>query len=180
MGAKLIKFEVIDFPETRIIGKSITVSMDTGADDHIIEDLWKDMSNNGNFDFLFNLPNKITEKHDSVGWQGDFNPGDKEYTYFAGVFFSPKNSVPNGYEYRDIIKCKMAVGWLEGTPDGEGDIHMDASSIIQEAMKENGYEYNGQNGFFEMEYYSEERFRNPEKQGKNVILDFYSPCKKKE
>ena len=179
MGAKLKKFEVIDFSGARIIGRSISVSFDIGIDDHTVEDfLWGDMLKNGFFDNLLKLPNKLTETQDLVGWMGDTN--DKGYIYLAGIFFKPESPVPNGYEYRDIPKCKMAVGWLEDTPEGKGDIHVDASEMISKGMEENGYEYDGSNGFFQMEYYSEERFRTPEKQGKNVILDFYSPCKKKE
>ena len=30
-----------------------------------------------------------------------------------------------------------------------------------------------------MEYYSQERFRMAEQRGKKVILDFYTPCKKR-
>jgi hypothetical protein len=57
-------------------------------------------------------------------------------------------------------------------------MHANASVHISKAVKENGYEYDGSNGYFEMEYYSHVRFRVPEKRGEKVILDFYSPCKK--
>jgi predicted transcriptional regulator YdeE len=179
MGAKLLKFEVINFPNVRLLGKSIIVPLDIGINDHIIEDLWKIIKENGSLDYLLNMTNKLVEDKDYVGWMGNFNPGDKQYTYIAGVLFDSEIEVPKEYEYRDITNCEMAIGWLQGTSDDEsGDIHVDGSSIISGAMKENGYEYDGKNGFFEMEYYSYERFQIPEKQGKEVILDFYSPCKR--
>jgi hypothetical protein len=71
----------------------------------------------------------------------------------------------------------MAVAWLQKSDEGEGDIFVDSSEIMANAMKENGYEYDGSNGFFEMEYYSEKRFKIPKGEGENIILDFYSPCK---
>jgi predicted transcriptional regulator YdeE len=180
MGCKLVKFEVINFSGARIIGKSTVVKTDIEIDDPVIETLWKNMRQNNDLDYLLKLSNKITEEHDFVGWSGDFNPGDNQYTYLAGVLFNPNTEVPDGYEYRDIASCEMAVGWLLRTTDGEGDIHVNASEYISKAEKENGYEYDGKNGFFEMEYYSNERFYIPERNGENVTLDFYSPCKKIE
>ena len=160
MGSKLVKFYVLPSMTARVIGKIILLQIDIGLDDHAIEDLWASMASDGSLDFLLNLPDRFTQTPDSVGWMGDFQPGDENYSYLAGVLVQP------------------AIGWIQETDGDEGgDIHANASVHISKAMQENGYIYDGSHGFFEMEYYSYERFRVPEKRGEKVVLDFYSPCK---
>jgi predicted transcriptional regulator YdeE len=179
VGAKLVKFEVKSFSEVRVIGKSVIQKLDAGMDDSTITDLWKSMDNDGSLAFLSGLPKRLTQNPDTVGWMGDFKPGDGEFTYLAGILAKPNTPVPSGYVYRDIPNCTMAIGWIQETADDKGgDIHANASEHMAKAKKENGYEFDGSHGFFEMEYYSFERFRISEKRGEKVILDFYSPCKK--
>ena len=179
MGAKLARFEVVSFPKARVIGKSVPVKLDVGIDDPTITDLLESMTNDGSFDFLGNLPDRITDNPDTVGWMGDYHPGDTQYTYLAGVLVKPDSTIPDGFVSRDIAQCQMAIAWLQETDGDEGgDIFVDASEHMKKAMKENGYEYDGSNGLFEMEYYSYDRFRVPKERGERVILDFYSPCKR--
>jgi len=179
MGSKLVKFAVISFPKTKVIGKSVAVKVDVGIEDPTITDLWEKMEKDGSLAFLFTLPNRITQAEDTVGWMGDFQPGGSEYTYLAGVLFDPGAPVPTGYEGRDIAACEMAYAQIQGTEGSEGgDLMVSASDNAGRARQENGYEYDGSNGFFEMEYYSYERFHAPVKRGQQPILDFYSPCKK--
>jgi predicted transcriptional regulator YdeE len=179
MGTKLVNFSVKSFPKTRVIGKSVVQMLDVGIDDPVITDLWESMKQDGSLDFLINLPNRTTREADSVGWMGDFQPGTDRFTYLAGVLVVPDTPVPEGYVYRDIPACEMAVAWLQGTegPDG-GDLFANASDNMGKAMQAHGYEFDGTNGLFEIEYYSYERFRVPEKRGEQPLLDFYSPCKK--
>ncbi len=179
MGAKLVKFSVESFPHTRVMGKSAAVPTEAAIDDRTIETLWESMAEDGSLDFLLGLPTRITPGPDTVGWMGDWQPGAEFYTYLAGVLVTPDTPAPEGYVYRDIAACEMAVGWLQATEGDEGgNIHAEASYHINKAMQENGYAYDDANGLFEMEYYSHERFRIPEGRGEHVILDFYSPCKK--
>ncbi|WP_099469008.1 hypothetical protein [Konateibacter massiliensis] len=179
MGVKLVKFEVIQFSGARVIGKSINVKEPTTIDDPTITDLLEMMKNDGHNDFLLNLPDKYTLNLDTVGWQGDFQPGDCSYTYLSGVLFKPNTQVPDGYEYRDIAPCEMAIAWIqECDEDNGGDLFADASSTLAKARAEQGYQYDCSHGFFEMEYYSEKRFKINQNNGKPVILDFYSPCQK--
>ncbi len=179
MGAKVVKFSVEPFPETRVIGKSVAVKTDVGIDDSTITDLLESMAKDGSTDFLLSLPERITSSPDTVGWMGDWQPGAETYTYLSGVLVTPDAPLPDGYTYRDIAACDMAVGWLQET-DGEevGNIFANASEHINQAMRENGYEFDGSHGLFEMEYYSYERFRLPTQRGEKITLDFYSPCKK--
>jgi len=179
MGAKVIKFEIIQFPGARVIGKTIKVKEPTTLDDPTATDLLEMMKNGGYYKFLLNLPNKFTQNADTVGWQGDWSLGDSSYTYLAGVMFKPDASIPEGYEYRDIMPCEMAVAYIQGNDSDEGgDLFGDASGNLAKARDEHGYTYDSSHGFFEMEYYSEERFEIPKKRGEHVGLDFYSPCKK--
>jgi len=179
MGAKLVKFLVKPFPKTRVIGKSVIQKIDVGMEDRTIEDLWERMAKDGSLDFLSKFPNKVTSDGDTVGWMGDFQPGDDHYTYLAGIWVEADTPAPEGYVHRDILECEMAIAWIQETEDEEGgNIHANASDHINQAIAENGYQYDGSNGFFEMEVYSFERFRIPEKHGGKVILDFYSPCKR--
>lgn len=179
MGAKLVNFYVQSFPKMRVLGKSVRVKLDIGLEDRTIENLWESMADDGNLDILFALPDCLAQTPGTVGWMGDFQPGDEAYTYLAGVLVQPGTAVPDGFVSRDIAPCDMAVAWIQATDSAEGgDMHANASEHMAKAMKQNGYEYDGSNGFFEMEYYSYERLRGREERGEKLILDFYSPCKK--
>ena len=179
MGSTLVNFFVQPFPAARVIGKSVIQKLDAGLHDRTIQDLWERMANDGSLDFLLSLPNRTSREADTVGWMGDFQPGDDKYTYLASVLFDPGAPVPEGYVSREIAACDMAVGWVQGTEGSEGgDFIANASDHVTKAMKEHGYEYDGANGLFEIECYTVERFRAPLKRGERPILDFYSPCKK--
>ena len=94
MGSKLVKFSVQSFPKARMIGKGVLVKSDVGLDDRTIQDLWKRMANDGSLDFLLNLPDRSTQNNDTVGWMGDFQPGDEAYIYLAGVLVNQNTPVP--------------------------------------------------------------------------------------
>ncbi len=179
MGAQLIKIEIIDFSKTMVIGKKIREKVDIVSGDFSFENLWKTMNDEGSLNYLQSMHGCITKK-DTIGWMGDFKPGDNEFTYLAGVLASPQTAVPNGFEYRVIESTKMAVAWIKETDDSEGgNIHSNASDLLRNALVKYGYEYDPSNGFYEMEFYSYERFLKPAAEGKPVSLDFYSPCKRK-
>lgn len=181
MGSKLTNFYVQSFPKMLVIGKSVPVKMDVGVDDPTITDLLESMKKDGSLDFLLALPGRLTEAADTVGWMGDVQPDGGTYIYLAGVLFQPGTAVPEGYESREIAAAEMAVGWIHGTEGEEGgDMFANASGHLSQAREAHGYEYDGSNGGFEMEYYSYERFRGPFERGEQPVLDFYSPCKKKQ
>ncbi|MDT8715541.1 hypothetical protein IAI10_02560 [Clostridium sp. 19966] len=178
MGVKTINFEVKHFPGARVIGKSVQVKVETTLEDSTVNDLLELMVNNGAYDYLFSLKGTFSNHRDTVGWQGEYNFGDAVYTYMAGVLFKSGAIVPDGYEYKDIDACDMAVAWIEDSDDECGDLFADASDCLAKERDAHGYQYDDSNGLFEMEYYSEERFYNQKNKGRKVILDFYSPCKK--
>ena len=179
MGSKLVRYSVRSFLKMKVIGKCVRTKDGVGLDDSTITDLWESITHDGSLDFLLTLPDRLTQSLDTVGWMGDFVPGNADYTYLAGVLVQPDAIVPEGFVSRDLDACDMAVGWIAETEgDDGGDMMANASAHLGAANQEHGYEYDGSHGFFEMEYYSEERFRSPKARGEPVTLDFYSPCKK--
>lgn len=174
---KLIKFEVKNFTKARVIGKEV-IHILSPDEQNPIPTLWDKMFKDGSFEFLKNLSDSENNQ-DLVGWMGDYNPATKEFIYIAGVLAKPSTSVPEGYAYRDIPDCQMGIAWIQGE-EKNGDIYNNASELTAKAKNENGYEYDSSAGNFVMEYYSYERYGLPLKKGENeVILDYYSPCKKK-
>ena len=179
MGSKLVQYSVQSVPKMKVIGKSVRTKSQVSLDDSTITDLWESIKKDGSLDLLLSLPDRWTQTPDCVGWMGDFQPGDEDYTYLAGVLFQPEAAVPDGFVARDIFAADLALAWIQETDGDEGgDVIADASSHLSIANKAHGYEYDGANGLFELEYYSHERFLAPRERGEPVILDFYSPCKK--
>jgi len=173
MGSRLIDFKVTRFPGARVIGKSVRVREPCEAEDRTVNDLLDEMRQGGHYDFLFAQPGRFAPARDTVGWQGDYKPGQAYYTYLVGVLFKPGTTVPNGYEYRDIARCTMAVAQIQGFEGEEGgDLFATASEKLAQARDARGYKYDGAQGMFEMEYY-------PEEHGEPFVLYFYSPCKKR-
>jgi hypothetical protein len=182
MGAKLVQFKVDKFPKVRAIGKGVSlIEGGMRLEDHAIEDLWASMAEDGSFDVLARLPGRVGAQGDRVGWMGDFNPPDMHFTYLAGALFGADVEAPVGFICRDIEAGEIAVSRIQGMdgPEG-GDLHADASGINGQSMAAHGYEYDGSRGLYEMEYQSYERYYTPLERGEQPVLDFYSPCKRKE
>ena len=182
MGTKLVQFKVYTFPKVRVIGKSVSlIEGGMSLEDHSIEDLWASMAQDGSLDALARLPGRVGSPGDMVGWMGDFHPPDMHFTYVAGALFGADVEAPEQFMFRDIEAGEMAVSRLQGTDGLEGgDLHTDASTINSQAMAAHGYEYDGSRGLYEMEYQSHERYYTPLERGEQPILDFYSPCKRRQ
>jgi predicted transcriptional regulator YdeE len=175
MGSKVVNFQVVPFTPARVIGKTVRVNVDAGLNDNTITDLWAQMARDGSMPALLAL----NPSGDTVGWMGDFTPGAPQYTYLAGVLVPPDTPVPEGYEARDLEACDMAVASIQQIDgDAGGDMMARASGHTSAAAKAHGYEYDPSHGLFEMEVYSQERFRGPVERGEAPTLDFYSPCRK--
>ena len=181
MGAKLVQFTVKAFPKRRVIGKGVTlVEGGMKPEDTDIEDLWESMEKDGSLELLTHLPYQAGAQGDTVGWMGDFNPPDMHFTYLAGVMFEAEAPAPEGFIFRDIEAGDLAHAWIQDTEDPEGgEMHGEASGITSRMAQEQGYEYDGSRGLFEMEYQAFERFYAPLKRGERPTLEFFSPCKKK-
>ena len=182
MGAEFVQFKVETFPSMRVIGKSETLIADgISLEDPSINGLWDSMEEDSSFAVLERLPGHVGPQGDRVGWMGDFAPPGVHFTYLAGALFSADVEAPVGFIYRDIAAGEMGVSQIQGTADPAGDdLHADASAINIQAMAGHDYEYDGSRGMFEMEYRSYARYYIPLERGEQPMLDFYSPCKKKD
>ena len=177
--SELIKFEVKPFAAARVIGKLVDCSLNEGADNPV-PGMWESMGQDGRLDFLKNMHERATPDPDMVGWLGGYNPESNSFTYIIGVLTRPDTPVPDGYAYRDIPDCEIGIAWIQGSDDN-GDIYQGAHDINAKAMQESGYEYDHSAGGFEMEYYSHARFAIPATNGeKTLVMEYYSPCRKKQ
>ena len=166
------------FPGARVIGKSVRHPIEVAEDDRTAQNLWESMERDGSLAFLLSLPTLATPPGDTVGWQGDWQPGEDAYTYLVGVLVQPGSPVPEGFELRDIAAGELAIGWIQETAGEEGgDMVANASAHVNAAREALGYEFDSSR-MAEMEYYSKERFRDALARGEPPILDMLSPCKK--
>jgi predicted transcriptional regulator YdeE len=177
-----VKFAVESFPGRRVIGKGVTlVEGEMKPEDTDIEELWERMQKDGSLERLTRLPHQAGAPGDTVGWMGYFAPPDMHFTYLAGVMFEVGTPAPEGFIFRDLSTGELAHAWIQDTEDPEGgEMHAEASGITSRAVQEQGYEYDGSRGRFEMEYQTFERFYAPLKRGERPMLEFFSPCKKKD
>ena len=138
------------------------------------------MLTDGSLDFMLDLPQRATPDRDTVGWMGEYDPVSNSYTYIAGILAKPGTLIPGGYVSRVIPACEMAIASIQGTDSGH-DVYIGAHDHTAKAMEERGYEYDPAAGGFEMEYHSNTRFSIPIERGDEfVVLDYYSPCRKRE
>jgi hypothetical protein len=175
--SKLIKFEVKKFPAVRLIGKQVRMSLNPGGENAAVH-LWSSMWQDGSMEFLKNIPGRLSNEPDTVGWMGDFDFPSSTCEYIAGVLMKEGTTAPIGYVSRDLPECLMGIGWIQGREEG-ADLYAGAHEHLAQAMKENGYEYDNSAGGYEMQYYSFHRFGVPHYIGEKIlIMDYYTPCKK--
>ncbi|MBP1755227.1 MAG: putative transcription activator [Firmicutes bacterium] len=175
--SKLIRFEVKRFPAVRLIGKKVRMSLNPEGD-NMTTNLWSRMWQDGSMDFLGNIPGRLTEERDTIGWIGDFDLQGSTCEYIAGVLTKAGTSVPTGYISRDLPECLMGVGWIQGREE-DADLYAGAHEQVIQAMKEYGYDVDPSAGGYEMQYYSFHRFGVPRYMGEKIlIMDYYCPCKK--
>ena len=177
--SELINFEVKPFAAARVIGRQAICPLNEG-EYNPVPTMWESMKQDGSLDFLKNLPDRATPEPDTVGWMGEYNPESNSFIYIAGVLTKPAASVPEGFVYRDLPECQMGIAWVQGTGEN-GDVYSGAHNHCAKAVQDNGYEYDYSAGGFEMEYYSHARFVVPFENGEILlIMDYYSPCKRKQ
>lgn len=175
--SKLIRLEVKRVPAARLIGKMVRMSLDPEGY-HAAVNLWSSMRQDGSMKLLENIPERLTEERDVVGWIGDYDFPGSTCTYIAGVLTKAGTSVPTGYVSRDLPECLMGIGWIQGREDN-ADLFAGAREQVMQAMREYGYVYDDSTGDYEMQYYSFHRFGVPRYLGEKIlILDYCLPCKK--
>jgi predicted transcriptional regulator YdeE len=167
---KLIKLEIKQLPDLRIIGKIVRPNLD--MNENPIPAFWQQCFSDGTFTTLEGL----AEYHlDSsyVGWMSDWTVGEGKFTYLCGMLMLSETPVPEGFVFRDVLTSTIAVGWIQGP---EKEIYPVAHELTQKALEEQGYIVDN-NAIWCMELYACPRFTKPMDNG-DVILDYYIPCKK--
>ncbi len=175
--SKLIRFEVKRFPDLRLIGKMVKMSLNPEGRNEAVN-LWSSMWRDGSMEFLQSLQERYAVEQDTVGWMGEYDLSANTCVYIAGVLTKAGTSVPEGYISRDLPECLMSVGWIQGREEA-ADLYAGAMEHVLHAMKEYGYEYDPSAGGYELQYYSFLRFGVPRYIGEKIlILDYCCPCKK--
>lgn len=169
--ASLAKISFVDFGPVRVIGKELRVTIGEGINP--IPQFWMKCFNDGTFQTLESMTENILDSA-YIGWEGEFDPDSKSFTYIVGMFMKPDTPVPEGFSFRDLPTCKMAISWIKGE---EPEIYMQEIDLTIKGMIENNYIYDATQNYM-VEVYTEERFVAPMSRGEEIILDFYMPCKK--
>lgn len=165
-----------DFKAARVIGKAAYYQGD--AENNPLPAFWDQCLNDGTFTTLESMKEHIVSP-DYVGWMGEYDPATGKFLYIAGMFMKPDAPVPEGYVYRDMPDCTMGIAWVKGRED-DGQIYREGVDLTLATLEKKGYRYDEAAGYM-VEVYTCERFVTPLNRGeKEVILDFYAPCKRKE
>jgi len=171
----LVELEVVPFAAARVIGKEVRHTIRPGVENPIPR-MWDTIVHDGTIAMLTGLPGCVASDPDTVGWMGEYDPATQEFVYIAGVLTAPGTPVPDGFSFRDLAACQMAIGWIQG-PDGP-ELYTQAHDLVEEAMQAEGYIYDEAAGGWEIEYYAYQKFMAPLEQGiDHVVLGYYSPCK---
>lgn len=169
--ASLVNLSFIDFGPARVIGKEIRTKV--AGEYNPIPQFWMKCFEDRVFQILESMPDCILDSS-YIGWEGEYDPNTNEFSYIVGMFMKPDTPVPEGFDFRDLPACKMAIGWIKGK---EPEIYMEGTPLMVSGMKEKGFEYDDSEGYM-VEVYTYERFIMPQEKGEEeVILDLYIPCK---
>ena len=168
--AELVKFEVIDFPATKLIGKEIRYSMAAHMQgDNRIPALWEKCFTDGTFTWLEAQKDFV---HDPayVDVMTDWGKGDGDFTTIVGMLMKDGATVPEGYIRRDLPACKAVVSWIKGNAPAE--LYAAAHPLTEQKLRAEGYTNDKMTWC--MELYNCPRFTTPDESG-NIILDYYIP-----
>lgn len=170
--ASIVKIDFVDFGPVRVIGKEVKAKVD--EENNPIPQFWMKCFEDGTFRTLEAIASDVVNPA-YIGWEGEYDPNSGVFSYIVGMFMKPNTPVPDGFTYRDLPACKMAIGWIKGE---EPEIYMKGMDLTIAAMREKGYEYDDAEGYM-VEVYTCERFVTPQNKGeKEIILDYYMPCKR--
>ncbi len=165
---KVINFQVKQLPQLWVVGKALKVDMT--MQQNPIPDFWGQCFKEGVFDVLENISDYHLD-NSYVGWMGDWQNGDSKFTYLCGMLMKVNTPLPEGFIYREIAKCKVAISWIQGL---EAEVYAQALELSEKELEANGY----QAKCFDwcMELYNCPRFTQKNEDGE-IILDYYLPLK---
>ncbi|WP_162140306.1 GyrI-like domain-containing protein [Haploplasma axanthum] len=164
------QLEIKDFNAVRMVGKKTTVKFGGNAKKH-----WKSYLDNGDNDLLQNLKNKVSPNEDCIGWMGNSNLETKTFIEMPGVFLLENSDIPEGFDYIDIPKCKMAILWIEGdTPNLERGAHNHLLKYLKKTDYIEDYSL-----AFSMEYYTSIGYTHLNKENPVYKFGYLLPCRRR-
>lgn len=173
--ADLVKIEYEEVPELLIIGVG---SGEYGASGRKLWDVYF-----GGFDKkLQELEEEQIGMEDciGVGYLTDFEHGDETglgKKYIVGKYFKPNTSVPEGMTGEKIRAGIIAKAQVKGK--NFNDILNNSYILIKDMVERNGYSLDYRD-FYWTEVYTVSRYAEPIEAGsKEIILDWYMPCIRK-
>ena len=167
--AELIKFEKVELPALRVIGKPIVASM-SDMSNNPIPAFWQSCFADGTLTRLEAMAEHI---HDPsyVGCMCRWGGPDGTFTYIVGMLMKAGTPAPEGYDFEDMAAGSAAVGWIKGK---EPAIYQVSHVKTESAMEAQGLVMDPDRQWC-MELYNCPRFTTPDENG-DKILDYYIPC----
>ena len=170
---ELVHFQLLELPACRLVGKELRVPQKN--EENPIPAFWSRCFAEDIFtpleqmkDSLF--PEALFDAPDAyLDWMGDMEP-DGSWRCLVGMIMKPDAVPPEGYAYRDLPACTLALGQVKGT---EPEIYTDSEGLIMPRVRETGR----LPGSFMMEVYACPRFTTPDPADGTVILDCYLQLK---
>lgn len=154
---KLVKMEFIKIPNVRVIGREVTHE----GKENPVPALWEQMFNDGTIDMLKKLPRAILDC--TIGWMGDAKSGT--FKYIAGVIAVENTPVPEKMQYRDLLACDIAKGYVNG--------YINAHNLTVEGILANNFKPDYSFGWSAEVYPDDLNFEDEE-----GIINYFCPYKK--
>ena len=172
VAAALVKLEIIEQPAVVVVGKSVRFNPNSSNAERLPQKLWSRCMADGTFDTLEALSGFV---HDPayVGYMDNYDSATGAFDYICGMLMKPGVPVPGGFAARRLPPAKVAVGWIKGLKENEGEIYSNAHTLMFRTLGRKGMKPL-RRGFWSMEVYTSPRFTAPDENG-FIIMDYYLP-----
>jgi predicted transcriptional regulator YdeE len=154
-------------PSSKIIGLPLRCKVDHSKENPI-PSFWGTCFKDGSVAKLEALEGRL-EKNALLGWCGEYNPEDHNFTYVIGILAEENTIAPAGMKEISLPESDFAVATFEGI---EPDIFRHAHELAFDELKKAGLEYDPTRGC-EIEWYDERFCKDENKK----VIDLYIPIK---
>jgi predicted transcriptional regulator YdeE len=166
----LVKFEIIKFPKTFIVGKKFRYSYDAlDSGDNRLPAFW-DICYKDNIFAPLELQTKYIFNSSHTGVFFDWHLGDRDFSYIIGLLMKDKVAVPEGYSIYELNETDVALCWIKCKSLNKNRAVPFESTA--KAIEENGRSCNNMKWCIDL--YDHSRSTIPDENG-YVILDCYVP-----
>lgn len=167
---ELVNFEISRLPKLKLVGKELRYNMEAHMKgDNRIPAFWDKCFADDIFSLLEKQADYVYDDA-YVGVMLDWDKGDGDFSYIAGMLMKEGAAVPDGYCSRELEETEAAIGWVRGK--NVADVCSCAHLLTENAVKEKGYSCDQMKWC--MELYNCPRFTAPDENG-DIILDYYIP-----